>query len=516
MQKKIIPILFIIFFSLLLGTSTSGNFFSGDINMIDEGQFSAWANHMIHGKLLFKDIYITYGPLSVYPLFWLFQIFGASAFLVRLYLTLGGTLGIIATFLLMQELKIKKWITTIFLGVFLLIPAFNLRESVGLWALYFLVLSIRNKSIKISFLAGIVAALSYLVSPDFGLFIILVSTFHYSVFLLTSQKVKVDVIIFGGNVLGFLTVISSFLFWAFGQQWLNEYVLGTVDIITSISGINVPNGVNFPSPLSVLSIGDFGMFGKFLIGHEMLLYWSICIYFAAVFYIIVKFIQRRLGKEDYVFVLISFFGLLVYTILLTRHGAGHYFYTLPANLIVCAYFLNALLNVKKKEKVIYIFMFLIVLYLIRILYLNNPMIRFSLNIPSYISPHFGSLDRVGLLNISSAQTRKIIFYQQFISSNTTNKDYIFLFNDTPSVYMLVDRVNPTKFDLPFIGNRLEKRMDILRDLTNNKPKYVFIDNDAWPVDGISNKVRLPEVYKFIQENYVLLEKNENVEIYKLK
>lgn len=82
--------------------------------------------------------------------------------------------------------------------------------------------------------------------------------------------------------------------------------------------------------------------------------------------------------------------------------------------------------------------------------------------------------------------------------------------------MLVDRVNPTKFDLPFVGNRMEKRIDIIKDLTSKKPKYVFIDNDAWPVDGISNKVRLPEVYNFIKIHYSLMDIRENVEIYKLK
>ncbi len=516
MQKKIITILLIIFFSLLFGTSTSGNFFSGDINMIDEGQFSAWANHMIHGKYLFKDIYITYGPLSVYPLFWLFQIFGASAFLVRLYLTLGGTLGIIATFLLMQELKLKKWIITALLCVFLLIPAFNLRESVGLWALYFLVRSLRDKSIRTSFLTGVAVALSCLVSADFGLFVSFVSVVHYVVSCTVDLKTKENFKLFFSYLAGFLTILILFVLWAYSGNWLKDYIVGTVDIITSISGINVPNGVNFPTPIGVLSSGNWGGFVRFLVGHEMLLYWSICVYFAAVFYTVVKLVQKRIGAQDYAFALISLFGLLVYTILLTRHGSGHYFYTLPANLMVCGYFLNKLFDIKRKTITIYIFVLFLFLYIARILYLNNPMIRSSLNISSYFSSQFGSIDRVGMLNISPSQTRKIIFYQNFVSKNTTSSDYIFLFDDEPSIYMLVDRVNPTKFDLPFVGNRMEKRIDIIKDLTSKKPKYVFIDNDAWPVDGISNKVRLPEVYNFIKIHYSLMDIRENVEIYKLK
>lgn len=516
MQTKTKVIFFIIVFSLLLGTTTSGSFFYGDINMIDEGQFAAWANHMLHGKLLFRDIYITYGPLSVYPLFWLFQIFGASAFLVRLYLTIGGTLGIIASYLLMDEIKIKKWIVYFLLIVFLLIPVLNLREAVGLLALFLLLKSIKEKSGTLSLFAGIASLFSFIVSPDFGIFILIVACLHFLVSVTISSKLKKDLKIFVLFITGYFAVLVCFLLWALRSHWLKEYITGTIDIIVSISGINVPNGLNFPSPMGLLTNGNWSGLVKFLVGHEMLLYWSLCIYIAAIFYLVVKFIQNKTDKNIYSFLLITFFGILVYTILLTRHGSGHYFYTLPVNLIVSGYLFDKLIGIKKKTKVVYIFIFLIIIYLVRILYMNNPMIRKNLDPRTYLLPHQSNINRVGFLSISTKQEKKIAFFQKYISKNTSPKDYIFLFNDEPAIYMLVDRVNPTKFDLPFIGNLLEKRLDILRSLSIAKPKFIFIDNDTWPVDGISNKVRLPEVYEYIKKYYKFVEKSENVEVYSLQ
>ena len=517
MQKKVIAVLLIIVFSVVFGTSTPGSFFSGDINMIDEGQFSAWANHMSHGKLLFKDIYITYGPLSVYPLFLLFETFGASAFLVRLYLTLGGTLGILVSFFLMKELKLKKWITALLICMFLLIPVFNIRESVGLWGLYLLMRSHNRKSLKLTFLAGIIASVSFLVSPDFGTFLLIVAYFHFLVMAMTTSKLGNSIKPFGLFVLGSGIVILGFCLLAFSGNWLKEYIFGTYDIVTSISGINVPNGMNFPNPISAfLNDGLIG-FIKFLPSHSMLLYWSLCVYFAAAFYISLNLIRRKIREQEYAFVLLFIFGILVYTILLTRHGAGHYFYTLPANLMICGYFLTKVFSIRgKKTVVVRIVVALILIYFVRILYLNNPMIRKAINPYTYMSQRSINPDRVGFLNISNSQKRKIIFFQKFVDKNTEKQDYIFLFNDEPSIYMLVDRVNPTMFDLPFIGNTLSKRQDIVSSLRRNSPKYIFIDMDVWAIDGISNFRRLPEVYTYIGKNYSYVATIENVKILKLK
>lgn len=517
MQKKITLVFIIIILTMLLGTSSPGNFFTGDINIIDEGQFAAWANHMIHGKLLYKDIYITYGPLSIYPLYWLFKVFGPSAFLVRLYLTLGGTIGIIASLFLMDLLKIGKRMSVFLICIFLLIPVMNLREATGLWALYFLIKSHNLKSAKLSFVAGVLSSISFLTSPDFGIFMFAVSYFHFLISFITTKKIKTVFIKSCAFVGGVMMTFLVFAIWASYGTWLKEYIYVTKDIITSISGINVPNGMNFPNPIQAFQSDGLSGFFRFLIGHEMLLYWSLCIYFASFFYIFFSLITKKIKDQNYTFILLTIFGILTYAILLTRHGAGHYFYTLPANLIISGYFLSKISALKKKKASIQrIAVALILLYFARILYLNNPMIRMVINPLTYTHIPNNNPERVGFLSISENQKRKIVFFQKYIAKNTMRSDYIFLFNDEPSIYMLVDRVNPTNYDLPFIANTKEKRLEMLVSLIKNKPKYVFMDNDVWAVDGISNIMRLPEVYSYIKKNYITVLVSENVEIMTLK
>src|SRR3989304_5377037 len=107
-KKSLLISLLIILVAFLIGPTYTSSPFLGNINLIDEGQFGAWVNHMSHGKYLFKDIYLTYGPLYVYPLYLVFKIFTPSAFIIRSYLALGSTLGIVVCYLILQRLNLSK------------------------------------------------------------------------------------------------------------------------------------------------------------------------------------------------------------------------------------------------------------------------------------------------------------------------------------------------------------------------------------------------------------------------
>ena len=514
MRRKIIFITFLVVVSLLIGTISSGNFFAGDINMIDEGQFASWVTNMLHGKLLFRDIYITYGPLYIYPLYFLFKIFGPSAFLVRFYLTIGGTLGIIASYFLMKILNLRRAVIAVLLIIFLLVPILNLREAAGLWAIYFLFLSHIQKSRNKSLIAGIISSLTFLISPDFGIFVYVLMIIHFLIQYNFRKNIKINIRLNLSLLVGVALPWVLFVAIAAQGRWLGSYMYVTADIITSISGINVPNGVNFPNPLVALNAGLIP-FIKFLGSKEMLLYWSILIYLGSFFYLTVNFFLKKAKKEIYLLFLTSVIGIFVYSILLTRHGIDHYFYTLPLNLIVAGYFLGVALSSKRKKWVEYAIIGFILLFFLRILYANNPNIRTNLNPLTYLRSRAQNSDKVGFLRISNAQKEKIDFFQSFVLQNTTNRDYIFLFNDEPEIYMLVNRANPTNFDLPFIGNTLEKRIQMVKELKKNKPKFVFIDTDVWAVDGIPNTMRLPEVYGYILKNYKFIFEKENVRVYAL-
>src|SRR3989344_2652336 len=145
--NTILEIVIISFIGFLLG-GTSGSPFYGDVNVIDEGQFAAWANHMLHGKFLFKDIYVTYGPLYVYPLYLLSKIFGPSMFLVRAYITIGALVGIYAVNEILKQFKIEKLLRYLTLVLFALLPIMQLRQAVGYIILLFLFKGIETRKLR--------------------------------------------------------------------------------------------------------------------------------------------------------------------------------------------------------------------------------------------------------------------------------------------------------------------------------------------------------------------------------
>jgi hypothetical protein len=62
MEKKkiLIELTILILLTVIFGLGSFGSAFSSTINYIDEGQFAAWVEQMLKGKLMYKDIYITY------------------------------------------------------------------------------------------------------------------------------------------------------------------------------------------------------------------------------------------------------------------------------------------------------------------------------------------------------------------------------------------------------------------------------------------------------------------------
>jgi hypothetical protein len=118
-KKEIIIEIFIIALVLFFWGGGWGSPFVGPSNFIDEGQFGAWINHISYGENLFKDIFIVYGPLSVYALLWLTKIFGSSVFLIREYLTFGAIPGFIVLYLLSRRFLFSRSLRYLFYLVFL-------------------------------------------------------------------------------------------------------------------------------------------------------------------------------------------------------------------------------------------------------------------------------------------------------------------------------------------------------------------------------------------------------------
>jgi len=525
MQKRTIiitEILTILILSVFIGTVGGGSLFFGNINPIDEGQFGAWANHMLLGKYMYKDIYITYGPLFVYPLYVLFKIFGPSFFLVRAYILAGSIAGILLSLLIMYRLRIHHFVRYCVLLLLILLPAMQLRQAVGLLCIFSLMQATDKKSPGWWLITGISTVLSFLVSPDIGLFIFTIEVLICIWYLVSTNDSKsIFIKLTAYWFLGVIGTLIPFIFWSTSEGWLGAYTDVTKDLLFTFSGINLPNGMGFPNILkAIASSSNIFSAIKSVFSKEALLYWGILFYIVTVLYTIIIFLRD--GTLSYIknMILLLLFGFFLYSILIGRWGIGHFFFIIAPVVILFSYFATQLLHVNKKRKkskiVAFVLLISCVLFAVRLLLINRPQITANLlALPSLFSISMNPA-RVGPIKISAEQKTHYTYIDEFVRRHVAKNQSIFFLSNEPGLYMFTNKVNPTRFDLPYIVITKAKRYELLADFQKRPPDFIINNTKEWDVDGISNRQRMPEVSSFIDKNYKEYKKNNGIVVYKYK
>lgn len=506
-KKKIalIEILLIILLPIIFGSLLFVTPYFGDLNLIDEGQFAAWANHMLHGKLMYRDMYISYGPLFAYPVFLVFKLFGPSAFMVRLiFLTISTILGAFMVWLVVKELRISRVIKFIILLSILIMPGINIRLGLVFLEIFFLIKSYSSKRLLWDFFLGVFGVVTFLISEDTGIYSFGIIFLYYVCLLTFSSNLQqaVKKILFALS--GILLSVSLFVFWAGKEGWLTSYFLVTKDVLLSFSGVNLPNGQKFPNPLDLYPRNFQALtWIKFLLSQSVLLYWQLLFYIGSTLYLALRFILRKFDRNDLIIGLLCLYGIFLYALLIGRMGT--FFFTFSPIILIAGIYVNKLLKLQRKSnsksKILSKIVILVfILSLLRVLLIFRPHYLKILNLPGALV-ETNSIPRLGHVSVSPAQKSYILSVQKFVNENTSSSDYVLFLADEPMMYMFVDRLNPTRFDLPFVANTIDKRLEVLQDIRAKKPKYIFENTKAWAVDGINNRQRLPELSNYIDNNY---------------
>lgn len=513
-KEKLIILILIILVPFLFGSLFFITPWFGDLNLIDEGQFAAWANHMLLGKHMFSDIYITYGPLYVYPLYLIFKFLGPQAFYVRLlYSTIGTILGMLFVWIFVEQFRFNKYLKYILLTLLILIPGNSIRQGVVFLSLLPLLKINPDKLSRWSFILGVLMTIAFLITPEAGIILGAIFILTFSYYFLKSKKIKVYFENLLLVVLGILFPFSLFYIWSSKEGWFNGYLATTKDILSSFSGVNLPNGMGFPNPLEFYYKNKLSLdWIKYLVSKDMLLYWQFLLFIIATIYVVIMVLTTNIKKNLFPFILILFYGLISYYSLIGR--TGNFFLTLTPSLIILTYFAEKLFNIKDKV-ISKILLVIILLFIMRILFIFHP----SISNINGIFHEFSNkpVERIGAIKISKQQLNYILAVRDYVSKNTNSKDKIFFLSNEPMMYMITNRLNPSRYDLPYIAHTRDKRYEMLSSFKTHPPKIIFYDTYSWAVDGISNKERLPEIMQFIRQNYYktyIL--NGRVEVYTIK
>ncbi len=522
-NKKVVLLLELTSFCLLALIIGSQNLspFYGDLNLIDEGQFGAWINQMLHGKLMFKDIYITYGPLYVYPLFLLSKFLTPTAFLLRFYLSIGVILGIIILNFLMLDLKIKTIPRYIFNFLIIFLPILTLRQSLSFVAIYLLFISYSKQSYLFSFLGGLAVTTTFLVSPELGIITGILYLIYLILELYFENNKLISFKIFGYSLIGIFISFFIFFIWSYHESWFFSFIYTTKQIFVDFSGANAPNGKNLPNLINLFpQPTNFLNLLRFTLSKNLFIYLSLAINLYIFLILVVKLMLGKFLTDDKKLFIICLFSFSFLYLFISRPDIGHLFFGLSPLLLILIYYLNkSLIKIKdksQKHKLLYgIIAFSILLIFTRLLYMNNPQIRKALYLPTVVfENHSNNARHVGPISISEEQNKYLVDLQTYFNKNSTQEDEIFIFSNLPMLYLILDRQNATSFSLPYLANVKSSRGKLLSELMINKPKFIIFDPTVYEVDEIGNVIRLPEVKKYIDENYKLETKINTAYIYK--
>ncbi len=519
MEKKKVIISFI-FFGILfcwlffVGQLDGVSALRGDINLIDEGQFGAWINHMLHGRLIYRDFFPPYGPLQVYPLYILIKIFGPSFFVIRLFSTTFGVfLGILVTLFTLKTLQVNKILGFLAFLFFLLYPGVHIRSWIVILSIVLLVNSYSKKSYWPIFLSGLITAYALLQSVEAGVFALIILGGYIAGRFMVRVDVKNDkkrLIAFASGFTMLVLILSLF---ALKGGWLFEYVRSTFVFITTVSGVNLPNGLGLPNPFQGLPFSlSPTFFIKFAFSKNMLFYWSLILFILFQTILFIRLMLRKTSNRDTMVFLILIYLFISFFSIIGR--SGHQFLFAPYIILLATYFLSLLFaNLRKKGNEYKVFGLLFFLLLIG--YMTRYVIIFR------YTPFFKDTERrtsivkrVAPISITETQAHDIEILQRFIEKTSKPSDSIFLLNNLPGLYFLLDRENPTKYDFPLLAILKEDRVQLVTMLSQNKPIYIIEDLKAWQVDEVSDRTRLPEVVEYMNKNYSLFTKLDHFLIYK--
>lgn len=91
----------------------------------------------------------------------------------------------------------------------------------------------------------------------------------------------------------------------------------------------------------------------------------------------------------------------------------------------------------------------------------------------------------------------------YINNNTTEKDYVFIFNNESGYYYFLKAKSPTRFSDLTMAASSKYRELLIDDLAKNPPKLILYSTSSWPevLEGVSMKERFSYLNDWILKNY---------------
>jgi hypothetical protein len=514
--------------------------------MIDESCHLAWINEIFTGKVLYKDTFYLYGPLITYPAAFAMWMVGLHISVWRFYILWSAILGFLIIFYSLFAFRLSglaRWTAFIFIIVFSypVLPSLSwvsLRVGLGFlaMALYAAYVS-RNKALTLV-LSGTVSALAMFYSQEIGFAVIMAIGLCLLLQNVNQFDPKRSLIRLGFFSLGMVPIIFLVLLFFFLNNALWEFLSGFIEgpryLFLGWAALPFPNLTIYISYLiNHMSWQTCVMFIKYM----MPFYFPILLYLGLLSYYVIKLLFKQFHRGDLAYFCLLAFGILLFRSPLARSDEVHLLFACLPVVILSIKVLDHLVLQPPAGKwnrvlislpigaTIAIGLFSLCMTReahVKFLTIKNRLTGnrpYFLEDPRHPNPYqplsaFESLksDRGEGLMVPRHLRRSMDAVVTFITNNTDPHEPIFAYPNASLFYFLTGRPNATSRVLSHMMITKHHRQDVVSQLILNKPRYIIFGRLP-RVDLIPLEMESPEVLKYIEQNYKIVNHHGRFDVY---
>ena len=498
----------------------------------EEGSHFAYMQSLLSGGIYGRDFACPYGPMMIYPMFWLMKLFGTTVLVARAYAYLLNLIAYALILFIFYRFLASKAIFLLASVVYLAafpphpLPAPHgsyLRVILALFPLILVDLYFRSSKKYLLFLAGIVTGQSLLFSQEAGLS----SFFSQLAYLVLNRfpergwrgREKELGVLLTGTFLSILPMLATFYF-------------------KGVLPAALKNMYEYPKYFA-LGYGNLPFLGltDFLktptTDGMLFAYWIISVYVGSAIYLLSSAFLFPDIRNRSLKLCILLFGILLFRAFLGRSDGLHaQFVSPPAFLLIFLLiddtwrgFRNRPFLSLRVGSVLWVaFLLLPLLFLFSrpealrsgIRHVIEEVVHFRQkgSLPSD-GTRVPEVERGGILfDPTTAERLKGISH--FLQVHTGPGDYTYFFPNEAGYYFLFNRNNPTRYPCAFHAATQAQRVELIGDLERRKPKYIVHSLSTAVIDGIPEDRQVPEVVTYLKKEYALDSKQGDCLILKRK
>jgi hypothetical protein len=464
------------------------------IVLSEEGEMLAWADTVLRGGVLSRDVFCLYGPLATWPIVFLFRVFGPSVVIWRRWILGVSAAVLIGVYLLLRGLMRSRsgaFAATLVIALICssTVPAMSWsfsRVGLGLCALACLCRSFGGSAPRWLAATGALLGVTILYSQEVGV--------ACSLGVAAAQLLRPDrVRALAWTTLGGVAALAPFVAYvaaigALGATVENLFLFPRIRML-GFGGLPFPelawNGQALRGYLGpcLLAVSGFATATKLLSGDR----------------------SARVATELALFV----FGLLLFSSALSRADYVHFGFALPPALVLLAPLLeDACCAAASRTAPVTRRVAASGALLLGAAGLATWWPIVEATAPSLVrgapaSYRALALPRGGGMLMPDWFASEIEQIVRAIRVRTRPDEPIWVFPNEALLYFLAERPQPTSYPLGLFAVTRAQREELVAQLERAHPAWAVVYHQATVVDGIDYSIALPEVYRYLVTHYEL-------------